>query len=52
MTGLAPIISGSLVLIRLALIVPDHFRDLIGLAPIIPGGPVLIRLALIIPDRF
>ena len=52
MIGLANIIPGCPDLIRLALIIPNHFQVMIGLAPNIPGGPVLIRLALISPDLF
>ena len=48
--GLAPIIPGGPVVIRLVLIIPDLFRVMLGHAPIILGGPVVIRLARIIPD--
>ena len=38
MVGLAPIIPGSPVFIRLALILPDLILLLVGLAPIILGA--------------
>ena len=50
MLGLAPIIPGGPIMIRLVLIIPDHFQVLLGLAPIIPGGLIKIRLVLIVPD--
>ena len=52
MLGLAPIIPGGPVLLRLAHIFLDLFRVLLQLAPIIPGGLIMIRPLLIIPDLF